>query len=193
MRILGAVIAGGQSRRMGEDKAFTTLNGVSLIARVISRIRFQVNDVIINANRAERFQYLGLPIIADRLHTNTPLAGLHACLAYAAEHAYDAVLTTGCDQPFLPLDLVTRLEEEGRATGAAVGQSGGQTHYLTGLWSAALAAELERNIARGMHRVQDFVNHVATEKVDWPIIPHDPFFNVNSKADLKTANEILAH
>ncbi len=192
MKVLGAIIAGGQSTRMGAEKAFVTLDGVSLIARVISRIRFQVDEVVINANGdLHRFEYLNVPVIADRLATGTPLAGLHAALHYAGMNGFDAVLTVGCDQPFLPLDLFHKLEEEGRATGAAVGASGGQTHYLTGLWSTALESELEKQTTKGMRRVQDFVAHVATEKVEWLTFPHDPFFNINTPEDLARAEEIV--
>jgi molybdenum cofactor guanylyltransferase len=193
MKVLGAIIAGGQSTRMGSEKAFVTLDGVSLIARVMSRIRFQVDQTIINANGdAARFEHLNVPIVPDHLPTGTPLAGLHAALRYAARNGFDALLTVGSDQPFLPLDLVHRLEEEGRVTGAAVGQSGGQVHYLTGLWSAALAPELEAQIKKSMRRVKDFVGHLATEKVEWITFPHDPFFNVNTPEDLVAAEKILS-
>jgi molybdenum cofactor guanylyltransferase len=192
MKVLGAIIAGGQSTRMGSEKAFVTLDGVSLIARVMSRIRFQVDQTIINANGdATRFEYLNVPIVPDHLPTGTPLAGLHAALRYAARNGFHAVLSVGSDQPFLPLDLVHRLEEEGRVTGAAVGQSGGQVHYLTGLWSSALAPELEAQIKKGMRRVQDFVGHVATEKVEWLTFPHDPFFNVNTPEDVAKAEAVI--
>jgi molybdenum cofactor guanylyltransferase len=192
MKVLGAIIAGGESSRMGAEKAFVTLDGVSLIARVMSRIRFQVEETVVNANGdLARFDYLQVPILRDALPTGTPLAGLHAALAYAKRHDFDAVLSVGSDQPFLPLDLVEKLEEAGRSTGAAVGISGGQTHYLTGLWSAALAPELEAQIKKGMRRVQDFVAHVATEKVEWLTFPHDPFFNINTPEDLARAEEIV--
>jgi molybdenum cofactor guanylyltransferase len=192
MKVLGAIIAGGESSRMGAEKAFVTLDGVSLIARVMSRIRFQVEETVVNAHGdLARFDYLQVPILRDALPTGTPLAGLHAALAYAKRHDFDAVLSVGSDQPFLPLDLVEKLEEAGRSTGAAVGISGGQTHYLTGLWSAALAPELEAQINKGMRRVQDFVAHVATEKVEWLTFPHDPFFNINTPEDLARAEEIV--
>jgi molybdenum cofactor guanylyltransferase len=177
---------------MGEEKAFVMLDGVRLVARVMSRIRFQVDEIIINASGdAARFDGLGCDVLADRLAVGTPLAGLHVALAEGRARGFDAVLTVGSDQPFLPLDLVMKLEEAGRSTGAAVGTSGGQTHYLTGLWSTALAPELERQIADGMRRVQDFVAHLATEKVEWLTFPHDPFFNVNTRDDLAIADAIV--
>ncbi len=117
MRVLGAVIAGGRSSRMGgEEKAFLTLAGVSLIERVISRIAPQTEDVIINANGTpERFSHLKRQVIADVLETGTPLAGLHAALRHGEDKGFDAVLTVPSDSPFLPLNLVKMLADAARA------------------------------------------------------------------------------
>jgi molybdopterin-guanine dinucleotide biosynthesis protein A len=195
MRILGVIIAGGRSSRMGgREKAFIDLNGATLMERVYSRIRFQVDEVVINANGdAARFSAFDLTVIADQ-HASlaTPLAGLHAALAHAQSHGFDAVLTIPSDQPFLPLDLVKRLEEAGRSTGAAVAASMARIHYLTGLWSSALAPVLDDCIRReAMRRVQDFVHRVATAEVEWDVFPHDPFLNVNSVEDLVMAQTVL--
>jgi molybdenum cofactor guanylyltransferase len=192
MKILGVIIAGGQSRRMGTEKAFVLLDGVGLMQRVLSRLRFQVKDVIINANgETARFDALELVVVHDSLDIGTPLAGLHAGLSYAHANGFDAVVTVGSDQPFLPLDLVAKLEKAGRETGAAVAHSNGQTHYLTGMWSSALAPELAAQIGLGMRRVQDFVRHVDTQIMEWPSHDHDPFFNINTPEDLAEAAAIL--
>ncbi len=196
MKILGVIIAGGQSSRMGgREKAFIELTGATLLERVYSRIRFQVDDVVINANGdASRFAAFDLTVIGDQ-HAGlaTPLAGLHAALAHGQSHGFDAVLTVPSDSPFLPLDLVKRLEEAGRATGAAVATSMTRVHYLTGLWSSALAPVLDDCIRHGgMRRVQDFVHKVATAEVEWDVFPHDPFLNVNTAEDLLTAELMLA-
>lgn len=191
MKILGAIIAGGKSSRMGgREKAFLDLGGVPLVERVYSRIRFQVHSVVINANGdASRFERLGLPVIPDtRADVQSPLAGLHAALTYGAGGNFDAVLTVPSDAPFLPLDLVDRLEDEGRSTGAAVATSAGQVHYLTGLWSTALAPVLDKAIRHdGIVRVQDFERLVHTEEVMWATVPHDPFININTPEDLISA------
>ncbi len=191
MNILGAIIAGGQSSRMGgREKAFVELGGVPLIDRVHSRIRFQVHSTIINANGdPARFARFGLPVVPDLLaDVRTPLAGLHAVLSFAARHRFDAVLTVPSDAPFLPFDLVDRLEEDGRATGAAVAASGGQTHYLTGLWSSALLSVLTSAMQEeGLRRVQDFERKVLTAEVTWDVFPHDPFLNINTADDLVAA------
>jgi molybdopterin-guanine dinucleotide biosynthesis protein A len=178
----------------GREKAFIELGGAAMIERVHSRIRFQVEEVVINANGdAGRFAALDVTVISDR-HPDlgTPLAGIHTALAHGQLHGFDAVLTVPSDTPFLPLDLVKRLEAAGRGTGAAVACSMTRVHFLTGLWSSALAPVLDRAIRdEGMRRVQDFVHKLATAEVEWDVFPHDPFFNVNTPEQLATAEVLL--
>lgn len=194
MRVLGVIIAGGLSSRMGgTEKSFASLGGVPLLARVISRIGFQVDDVVINANGDEaRFASFGKVVIADQLpNLTTPLAGLHAALKYAATHGFDAVLTVPSDTPFVPLDVVARLSEAGQQTGAAIARSGGQAHYLTGLWSSAIIAPLELAISNhGIFRMKDLDQVFQVEQAEWPMTPHDPFFNINTPDDLAKAEAL---
>ena len=195
MKILGAIIAGGHSTRMGgREKSFLRLAGTSLLERTLSRLRFQVDGVVINANGdASRFSTFDVPVVEDVLaDVGTPLAGLHAALYYGASKGFDAVVTVPSDAPFLPLDLVERLLEGGEVTGAAIARSGGQDHYLTGIWTTAMATSLGRLIeTEGMKRVQDFVTRAKAEKVVWAAVPHDPFFNINTPEDLNVAESIV--
>jgi molybdenum cofactor guanylyltransferase len=195
MKILGAVIAGGASSRMGGDeKAFLKLGGVTLIERIISRIGFQVDEIVVNANGDPgRFADLPHLVIADLLpEIATPLAGLHAALTFGADDGFDAVLTVPSDTPLLPLDLVERLKQAGQVTGAAHAQSGACDHYLTGLWTTAMAKPLERLICdQNLRRVRDFCAKAKAEKAVWPAIPHDPFFNINTLDDLAAAQALL--
>jgi molybdenum cofactor guanylyltransferase len=195
MKILGAIIAGGHSTRMGgREKSFLDLAGASLLERTLSRLRFQVDEIIINANGdASRFAATGVTVVEDVLtDVGTPLAGLQAALYYGASKGFDAVVTVPSDAPFLPLDLVERLLEAGEVTGAAIARSGGQDHYLTGIWTTAMAKPLGRLIeAEAMKRVQDFVTRAKAEKVVWAAVPHDPFFNINTPDDLAHAEMIV--
>ncbi len=194
MKILGAIIAGGASTRMGgREKSFLELDGTTLLERTLSRLRFQVDEVIINANGdASRFAATDAKIVADLLaNVGTPLAGLHAALDHGQSHGFDAVVTLPSDAPFLPLDLVERLLEGGEVSGAAIARSGAQDHYLTGIWTTGMAKPLGRLIEHeGVRRVQDFVIRAKAEKVVWAAIPHDPFFNINTPEDLALAEQI---
>jgi molybdopterin-guanine dinucleotide biosynthesis protein A len=189
MKILGAIIAGGTSSRMGQEKALLDIDGVPLIERVASRLRFQVDGLVINANGdPNRFIALG-PIVADELKDiGTPLAGIHAVLRYAQADGFKAVVTVPSDTPFLPLDLVQRLAEGGSHKGAAIAMTNGQSHFLTGIWTVALLPALELRMKNdNLRRVQDFATAAEAERVVWSDHPHDPFFNINTPEDLKRA------
>ncbi len=194
MRILGAIVAGGKSSRMGgAEKSFIALNGVTLIERVKSRLALQVGDIVINANGdPTRFQALGCAVIPDNLHdAGTPLAGLHAVLMRGRAEGFDAVFTTPCDAPFLPLDVVKVLQEAGGGK-AIIAASGDKSHYLTGFWPVSLAGLLDdamRN--KGVRRVKDFSRLANAFELVWPDSIIDPFLNVNTPEDLSFA-ELMA-
>jgi molybdenum cofactor guanylyltransferase len=193
-RLLGAIIAGGHSTRMGEDKAFLPLGNKPLLAHVISELQRQVETIVINANGdGARFATFGLAVIADEAtHCVTPLAGLHGVLNFAKKAGFDAVITVPSDCPFLPPDLVELLAPAALKTGAAIARSGGQSHFLTGLWHVTLAAALDIAIRQdNLFRVKDWAAQCGAVSVDWPSGTMDPFFNINTKADLRLAEAFL--
>lgn len=189
MNILGAIIAGGKSKRMGTEKALVKLGPKSLIVRVVDRILPQVEDIIINANGdTKRFEFLELDIIPDiEIEVDTPLAGIHSALTYAQEEGYDAVVTVPSDSPFLPHDLVRKLA----GTKAAFANSKGQDHFLTGFWPVTLLANLKNEIHKS-NRVQDWVFKIDATKVNWRADDYDPFININTPADMTAALKILS-
>jgi molybdopterin-guanine dinucleotide biosynthesis protein A len=196
MKVLGAIIAGGQSRRMGgQEKAFLTLAGKPILAHVIAHIEPQVDHLVINANgEPARFSKFGLEVVPDALTSlTTPLAGLHAALQFTKSVDGDVLVTVPSDTPFLPFDLAARLLEMTGINGAAIAASGGREHYIIGAWKTELLDDLESAIGRdNLFRVKDWANRVAAQKVEWPVEPHDPFFNVNAPEDLQAAEKIVS-
>jgi molybdopterin-guanine dinucleotide biosynthesis protein A len=192
MNLLGAIIAGGRSSRMdGNEKLFIEIGGRNLIARHIERLTPQLDRLVINANGdASRFKSFGLAVIPDLpASPSTPLAGLAAILAHANKEGFDACLTVPSDTPFLPSDLVARLKEVWPRP--AIASSSGHDHYLTGLWPTALEDSLTDFIATDSAcRVQDFARLAKVAVISWSGAPFDPFFNVNTPADLAEAEKI---
>jgi molybdopterin-guanine dinucleotide biosynthesis protein A len=195
MTVLGAIIAGGSSSRMGGvEKAFLPLHGVSLIERVKSRLALQADHIVINANGdGARFAALACEIVPDLLSdARTPLAGLHAVLMLARTRGFEAVFTTPCDAPFLPLDVVKVLREAGKGK-AIIAASEAHSHYLTGYWPATCAEALDDAIRNdGLRRVQDFTKLVNASELVWPDSLVDPFLNVNTPEELRFA-ELMMH
>lgn len=193
-RLLGVILAGGRSSRMGgEDKSLLSVDGRSLLDHVIARLRPQTDALVLNANGdPARFSAFGLPVVADAIPGQPgPLGGILTGLRWAAEHRPDAshVVTAATDTPFLPRDLVARLHEARVNAHAdiALAASAGRIHPVFGLWPIALEADLARALDEGERRVLAFAQRCSMTEVDFPAGTVDPFFNVNTPEDLRFA------
>lgn len=192
--IAGAILAGGQSRRMGKDKAFLELAGTPMIGRVIERLRPQVTELVLNAHDdTQALGKYGLPVVTDCAPDHQgPLAGILACLRWAEAEGFPWLATVAVDTPFFPTDLVQRLETVVRDKTMAAASSGGRLHPVFGLWKTALAPALEREIGKGLRSVNQWVALHAPGIAEWPTLPYDPFFNINEPEDMTKARQILS-
>ncbi len=199
MNIVGLLLAGGQSRRMGGgDKALRPLGGMTLLARVVERLRPQVEALVLNANGdPARFAGFGLPVVPDSVAGFAgPLAGVLAGLDWAAANRPDCpfVASAATDAPFLPTDLVARLLAGVEEAGAdlACAASGGRAHPVFGLWPVRLRDDLRHALAdEGLRKVDVFTARYRLMTVAFADTPIDPFFNANRPEDLDAAAELL--
>jgi molybdopterin-guanine dinucleotide biosynthesis protein A len=200
MTVVGLLLAGGLSRRMGGgDKSLRMLGGRTILDRVIERMAPQVSAMVLNANGdPARFAGYGLPVVADSIADFAgPLAGILAGLDWAAANRPDCgmVASAATDAPFLPEDLVPRLATGLREGGAdlACAASGGQAHPVIGLWPVRLREELRHALVdEGIRKVDVWTGRYRLATVGFPIGRIDPFFNANRPEDLDTAARQLA-
>ena len=195
MGVAGIILAGGLGSRMeGRDKALLTLDGETLVARAARSLAPQVTTLALNANGdPERFGELACPVIRDDGEAGGgPLAGVLAGLRWANGFDLDceALATVAVDTPFFPADLVQRLA--GARTGLegiAVAASSGRRHPTFALWPLAIVDDLARHLSSGASRkMTDFIDAHPNVTVDFALADrHDPFFNINTPADLDAA------
>lgn len=109
LQIDAVILAGGMARRMGgDDKGLVELNGKAMIEHTIERIKPQVKEILINANRNQtRYAEFGFTVLSDE-YTGFlgPLAGMITAMGHTQA---DYLLVVPCDCPLLPRDLVARL------------------------------------------------------------------------------------
>ncbi len=199
MNVVGLLLAGGQSRRMGGgDKALRLLGGIPLLDRVIERLRPQVDALVLNANGDPiRFARFALPVAADSVAGFAgPLAGVLTGLDWAASQRPDCpwVVSVATDAPFLPVDLVKRLAEglDEAPADLACAASGGRSHPVFGLWPVRLRDDLRRAVVdQGIRKVDQWTARYKVTTVAFPDRPVDPFFNANRPEDLQTAAALL--
>ena len=197
--VVGVVLAGGLSRRMGGgDKALLALGGRTILDHVIERARPQVSQLALNANGdAARFAGFGLPVIADVVEGHAgPLAGVLTGLEWAAAEAPDCawVASFASDAPFLSADLVARLWQAVERDGAdmACASSAGRHHPVFGLWPVSLAAELRHAVVdEAVRKVDVWTARYSLAVADFETEPYDPFFNTNRPEDLAEAEALL--
>ncbi len=208
--ILGVLLAGGGSRRMGGgDKCLRALGGTTILARIVARVAPQVDRLILNANGDPtrfgdgrfgdgRFAGHDLPVVADSVPGQAgPLAGVLTGLEWARDHVpgCDLVASFATDAPFVPADLVEKLAAALAAEGAdiACAASAGRTHPVFGLWPVRLAADLRRALdGEGVRKVDAWTARHRLATVEFPVAEADPFFNVNGPDDLAAAERLLA-
>lgn len=198
VRTLGLVLAGGLARRMGGgDKALLRIGTVTILDRVLNRLRPQCDGIVLNANGDPgRFAATGLAVVADDVPGFAgPLAGILAGLDWAAAHAPGIgwIGSVPGDCPFLPHDLIGRLHAARIAAGAplACAKSGDWRHPVAGLWPVALRDGLRRAlVGEDLRKIEVWTARHGVALAEWPDKPFDPFFNVNMPEDAMRADEI---
>jgi molybdopterin-guanine dinucleotide biosynthesis protein A len=184
---------------MGTDKAMIELGGTPLALYIERRLQPQVSTVVLNAPLDHPLAGT-LTLLPDTKPDRPgPLAGVLAGLRACTEdgEAPTHILTTPCDTPFLPRDLVTRLAEQADSDTIVMAACAGRAHPVTALWPLALANDLDTWLDDPDHRrVFDFVARhpsrtVEFELLDGPSGPVDPFFNMNTPEDLALAATLL--
>lgn len=191
-RVLGVILVGGASRRYGQDKALAKLGGLALLQRVADRIRPQVSELVISGDARPGFDLLA---VADALPNAGPLAALCSILAWAERQGFALVMTVSCDTPFVPRDMGTILYASLADHDCAVASGGGAMHPTCALWRTACRATIDTLFDAGGRSLHGAISRVNAIVVDFPAVNGpggDPFFNINSQADMALAQAWLA-
>ncbi len=190
--ITAILLAGGAGRRMGgEDKGLLKLKGKPLVEWVLARIQPQVDEILISANRnLEIYVTFGYPVLPDKTEGFAgPLAGIARGLLDAK---HELILSAPCDTPFLPDDLVARLQaalEQGNDD-MAIPVVGGNPQYAICLMRRRVGANLAVFLAQGGHRVQEWQAGLKCAQVDFSDAA--PFFvNLNRPEQLTALEDRL--
>ena len=196
--IYGIILAGGQSRRMGRDKASALCGGRSLLTWVQTRLEPQCAGLVVSRQgRMSVPAGLALPVVLDDIPGHAgPLAGILAGLDWLAQHRAGAThaVVASVDTPFLPVDLVERLTAERDQAGAVLvcAASGDRRHPAVGLWPVALRHALRSFLAEeSLYKLGAFLDRHSLAVAAWPDHPFDPFLNLNTPSELAAAEALI--
>ncbi len=208
--VTGIILAGGKSRRMGQNKALLQLGEDSLIVHVIRRMHLATDELLLITNNHAEYEHLGLPMHRDMIPGAGALGGIYTGLTYAS---HDVVVCVACDSPFLQPKLLSYLISvlgeydavmpytDSRNKDIEVTNPSHSTHQMTLQTLCAVYAKRCLPIIEQMLNERDLRVHALQERANiltlapeiWKTYDSKghSFFNVNTPEDFEKAQTLL--
>lgn len=185
----GVILAGGQSSRMGTNKALLELGGETLIGRLARRFTAWFPQVVVVTNTPDLYAFLGLPMAGDRIPGLGPLGGLEAGLRASR---YDHAFFCACDMPFVSEALVRFLVGLAPGHDLVVPRLGGEYEPMHAVYGRSLLPAISANLESRRLKLLSIYDDARKRVVEAEeILPFgDPerlFFNCNTPEDLELA------
>ena len=191
-----AILAGGASSRMGQDKGLLPLLGIPLVERVLLQVHGLAEKVMLVTNQPDEYRRFGIPMRADVRPGMGPLGGVYSALLHAT---HDCTLVLSCDMPFVSRPLLEHMLALGPGWDAVVPRLEGtrRVEPLRAVYSKSCIEPIATALAAGRRRMISFFEDVNVRYVEIDEIePFDPgagtFFNINTPADLSVAQDLAA-
>jgi len=195
IKITGVIQAGGRSTRMGgEPKALLELAGKRIVERVVDALSAVLDDLLVVTNTPERYEFLHLPMVADRYPDGGSLGGIFTGLEAAGG---DAAFTVACDVPFLSPDVVRLVLARAGDADVVIPCVNGQYETMHALYAKACLAPMEARLRAGQLRIVGFFPDVRVLEIDAAAVarhraPEVAFMNVNTPDELAQARALAA-
>jgi len=192
--ILGVVLAGGKSKRFGEDKSEIKLGSKTLLEHTLDKIKSKFNTIIIVSNSKIVKDYI---TIKDCMEGQLgPLVGVLSAMKWIKKNNffYNWIATFPCDTPFFNISIIDEFIKVSKLNNSLLYfvKSKEKRHNIFGLWSLQLIEILEKDIIENNYRkVEKWANKVGVKTINVSYDNLDPFFNINTKEDLIEAEKIL--
>jgi molybdenum cofactor guanylyltransferase len=190
--IVGAVLAGGASRRMGTPKATLELAGRPLLEYPLAAVQGAGLEPAVVAKPDSALPALAVPCWREPAEPRHPLTGIVAALTAARGRP---VLAVACDMPFVTAELLADLAARGDGAGLVLPETAERVHPLLARWDPALLPVLRDALAREAP-LHELAGELDAQRVGEAELRRfgDParlLFNVNGRSDLERAAELL--
>lgn len=183
--VTGVILAGGNSTRMGSNKALLPYRGgqfVEAIHRVLNDI-FQ--EVILVTNSPEQYDFMPCRKVTDIYEGMGVLAGIHSGLYHSSNPAIFAV---ACDMPYLVEDLIRHMVSRADAGGVLIPESPSGLEPLHAVYGKGCLAAIEATLLSGQRRIISFFDRINVNRINVEqVASYDPsfvsFLNINTPGD----------
>jgi molybdopterin-guanine dinucleotide biosynthesis protein A len=194
--ILAVVLAGGKSQRFGQDKSQVKLQDKILINYILGEIIDVFQETLIIANDSiDYMQSDKISITKDFKSNLGPLGGVLTGMKWVKENNknYKWISTFPSDTPFFTKKELNYFYENIKENNSKLFfiKNKDTRHNIFGLWSLDLLDQLEKDLSKGDRKVEVWADSIGVSTVNIEYKKPDPFFNINTKEDLKKAKEIM--
>ena len=197
--ILGVILAGGKSRRFGEDKSKIKLGNKTLLEHVIDKVEKEFSELlIISNNQNYKFTSKKIFLVQDFIKGQLgPLIGALSAMKWVElnNKNYKWIATFPCDTPFFDIKIIEYLKIKSFETKKKLVflKSEEKRHNIFGLWSLDLKAILENDINNNIRKVEIWADKIGSDIINIEKGKFDSFLNINTKDDLEIAKEKLSY
>ena len=195
--ILGIILAGGKSRRFGEDKSIAKLGDKTLLDHTINKIENEFTEILLISNNKEfNFKNNKIHVVEDCIKGQLgPLVGILTAMKWVIinKKNYKWIASFPCDTPFFDIKLISELKIKVKETSKKLIflNSNKKRHNIFGLWSMDLIEILEKDIKNSFRKVELWADKIGYENININEEKFDRFLNINTKKDLEKAKENL--
>lgn len=176
--VTGVLLVGGESRRMGENKAFLMVEGQTLIERSLRVLANVCQEVVISCRSPEQYENLGYPVVVDKVKGKGPLGGIYSVLT---EAKHESIFVMACDMPFVDEDGIRILYELMEDYDAVIPSTGGKIHPLYAFYHKRMLNLVKQNLQDEILKITRTLDECRTRKVE--NINDFNLMNVNTPED----------
>ena len=193
--ILGVVLAGGKSKRFGDDKTTVKLGNKTLLNHTIEKIEQNFHEILIISNNETNVSnkknvFSTKDLIEGHLG---PLVGVLSAMEWIKKNNknYNWIATFPCDTPFFDQNLIDKIKNCPKNSSKKLFflKSGTRRHNIFGLWSLELKEILLEDINKGQRKVEEWANKIGSEIIEINDGNDNNFLNINTKEDLEKAKK----
>ena len=195
--ILGVILAGGKSKRFGEDKTKAKLGNKTLLEHTISKLEKNFKEILVIENKKNVIQdkkniFSTKDIIEGYLG---PLVGVLSAMDWIKRNKknYNWLATFPCDTPFFDENIIDKVKRCPNNSSKKLFflKRKNRRHNIFGLWSLELKDILFQDINSGYRKVEEWANKVGSEIIEINDKNDYSFLNINTKEDLQKAKKKL--
>ncbi len=175
------ILAGGKSRRMGENKSLMDYNGVPMIEHIYNQLTGKFNEIFIGSNDIDSYQFLNLKIVKDQKENCGPLMGI---MSSVAESANDLNFVVACDIPQIKISFLEEMFDQTNDYDIVMPVTNGDKYEtLFAIYRKSIIKPAQGILDCGKRRIIELFKYVNVKFIEMP--KNDWYANINTIDDYK--------